>query len=95
MDSVNINPEQWVDAHGAYLYNYAFAQVRDGQAAEDLVQETFLAALRARENFRGSSSVRTWLTGILKHKIIDHSGSGTGSNRMTPHHSRSRPRGCS
>ncbi|MCI0707277.1 MAG: sigma-70 family RNA polymerase sigma factor [Ignavibacteriae bacterium] len=65
-------PELWVDEHGAYLYNYALAQVHDSQSAEDLVQETFLAALQSRQAFEGRSPIRTWLTGILKHKIIDH-----------------------
>jgi RNA polymerase sigma-70 factor (ECF subfamily) len=36
------------------------------------VQETFLAALRGKERFQGRSSERTWLTGILRHKIYDH-----------------------
>ncbi len=65
------NPEEWVDEHGAYLYRFALAQVQDAHSAEDLVQETFLAALRSRDTFGGHSSVRTWLTGILKHKVID------------------------
>lgn len=47
-------------------------QVRDRHAVEDLVQETLLAALTASERFTGDSSVRTWLTSILRHKIIDH-----------------------
>ncbi|MBI1195812.1 MAG: sigma-70 family RNA polymerase sigma factor [Gammaproteobacteria bacterium] len=47
-------------------------RVRNPALAEDLVQETFLAALKARKTFEGQSSERTWLTGILKHKIIDH-----------------------
>jgi RNA polymerase sigma-70 factor (ECF subfamily) len=38
---------------------------------EDLIQETFVAALRGRETFKARSSERTWLTGILKHKIKD------------------------
>ena len=66
------DPETWVDQYGDYLYRYAFTRLQDSAAAEDLVQETFLAALSARENFEGRSSVTTWLTGILKHKIIDH-----------------------
>lgn len=69
---LQIRPEQWVNEHGAYLYNYALTQVRDQHIVEDLVQETFLAALRAHGSFKGRSSVRTWLTGILKHKIIDY-----------------------
>ena len=66
------DPQAWVDQYGDYLYRYAFTRLQDSAAAEDLVQETFLAALSARENFEGRSSVTTWLTGILKHKIIDH-----------------------
>ena len=66
------DPETWVDQYGDYLYRFALSRLQDNDAAEDLVQETFLAALHARENFKGRSSVTTWLTGILKHKIIDH-----------------------
>jgi len=47
-------------------------RIRNPSVAEDLVQETFLAALKARENFAGQSSEKTWLIGILKHKLIDH-----------------------
>lgn len=66
------DPETWVDEYGDYLYRYALARLRDTAAAEELVQETFLAALHSRKNFRGHSSMRTWLTGILKHKVVDH-----------------------
>ena len=66
------DPESWVDEHGDALFRYALFRIQDGQVAEDLVQETFLAALRAKDSFAGRSSVRTWLFGILKHKIIDH-----------------------
>lgn len=62
----------WVDAHADYLFNFAIGQVHDASAAEDLVQETFLAAVKARETFSGQSSERTWLVGILRHKIYDH-----------------------
>ena len=62
----------WVDAHGDCLYRYALTRVRKPEVAEDLVQETFLAAVRGYEKFGGRSSVRSWLCGILKHKIIDH-----------------------
>src|SRR5437773_5533762 len=47
----------------------AFGQVRDAAVAEDLLQETFLAALQARDRFAGKCSERTWLAGILRHKI--------------------------
>ncbi|HJQ62768.1 MAG TPA: sigma-70 family RNA polymerase sigma factor [Burkholderiales bacterium] len=55
-----------------YLLRYALLQLRDPAAAEDAVQETLLAAIQASGRFSGKSSVKTWLTGILKHKIIDH-----------------------
>jgi RNA polymerase sigma-70 factor (TIGR02943 family) len=66
------DPASWVDLYGDYLYAYTLSRTQNPSIAEDLVQETFLSALGARERFEGHSSVRTWFTGILKHKIIDH-----------------------
>ena len=66
------NPESWVDRYGDFLYRFTLSRIKDPSIAEDLVQETFLAALKARKNFQGRSSVRTWLIAILKHKIVDH-----------------------
>jgi len=71
VETVN-NPERWVDEHGDVLYRYALARVRKLDIAQDLVQETLLAAMRSRERFAGQSSVRSWLCGILKHKLCDH-----------------------
>lgn len=62
----------WVDAHADYLFNFAVGQLRDVSAAEDLVQETFLAAVKSPDSFSGKSSERTWLVGILRHKMCDH-----------------------
>ena len=67
-----VDPSDWVDRYGDYLFRYALLRLRDRPAAEDLVQETFLAALKNRETFSGGSSEATWLVGILKHKIADH-----------------------
>lgn len=64
------NPHLWLNDHGDYLYRFALARLRDPHQAEDVVQETFLAAIKS-PNFAEQSSPRTWLTGILKHKIID------------------------
>ena len=64
--------ESWVDRYGEILYRFALVRVKDPGVAEDLVQETFLAALRGRENFQGRSSLKSWLVAILKHKIVDH-----------------------
>lgn len=66
------DPASWVDEHGDALFRFAILRVRDEDLAADLVQDTFLSALKAKEGFRGGSTLRTWLTGILKHKIIDH-----------------------
>jgi len=54
-----------------YLLRYASLQLRDAAAAEDAVQEALLAALAGEADFAGRSNLRTWLTGILKHKIVD------------------------
>jgi len=69
---VNAGAMNWVETHGDYLFNFAIGQVRDRNVAEDLVQETFLAALKSQSNFSGRSSERTWLVSILRHKIYDH-----------------------
>jgi RNA polymerase sigma-70 factor (ECF subfamily) len=66
------DPSRWVDEHGDALFRFAILRVKDPELAGDLVQDTFLSALKAKEGFRGGSSLRTWLIGILKHKIIDH-----------------------
>lgn len=67
-----IDPSDWVHRYGDYLFRFAMLRVRDRAKAEDLVQETFLAALKGRDSFSGDSTEMTWLTGILKHKIFDH-----------------------
>lgn len=61
----------WLEAHGDALYAFALARVRDPDAAEDLVQETLLSALGSAEQFLGRSAERTWLIGILRHKLVD------------------------
>lgn len=66
------DPGAWVDKHGDYLYRYALFRLRDAALAEDAVQETLLAALQAYAKFAGRGAERTWLVGILKHKVADH-----------------------
>jgi RNA polymerase sigma-70 factor (ECF subfamily) len=70
-ESTLLDPHQWVKAHADYLYTYAIKRIDDSELARDLVQETFLAALQKVKNFEGRSTERTWLTAILKNKIID------------------------
>jgi RNA polymerase sigma-70 factor (ECF subfamily) len=54
-----------------YLLRYARSRVRDDHLAEEAVQETLLAALESLDSFDGRATLRTWLTGILLHKIHD------------------------
>ena len=72
LDTPEINTEAWVDRYGDALFRFAMARVDNRQVAEDLVQETFLAALRAKGGFKGQATEKTWLFAILKHKVIDH-----------------------
>jgi RNA polymerase sigma-70 factor (ECF subfamily) len=60
-----------IESHRGYLLRIAQLQLRDRESAEDAVQETLLAALAAQDGFSGRSSLKTWLTGILKHKVVD------------------------
>jgi len=61
-----------LDKHRPHLIKFAMGQLRNATYAEDVVQETLVAAVQGAERFAGQSSVRTWLIGILKHKITDH-----------------------
>src|SRR6185295_1319207 len=60
-----------LEVQRGYLLRVARLQLRDSALAEDVVQDTLAAALAAQGGFTGKSSVKTWLTGILKHKIVD------------------------
>lgn len=66
-----LDPTNWVDEYGDYLYRYAQSRLRDANAAEEVVQETFLAGVRYAEQFSGRGTEQAWLLGILKRKIID------------------------
>ncbi len=70
--SVELDPSTWLERYGDILFRYAVARVRDEAVAEDLVQETLLAAIGAAETFKGRSTERTWLIGILRHKVLDY-----------------------
>ncbi|MEX8547650.1 MAG: sigma-70 family RNA polymerase sigma factor [Mucilaginibacter sp.] len=70
-DTSQINPHRWVILYADYLFTYAITRLNDEELAKDLVQETFLAALEKVAQFKGNSSERTWLTAILKNKVVD------------------------
>jgi len=67
-----LDPQNWVDNYSDYLYNYAYYRVNNQELAEDLVQDTFLAGINARNTYKAQASEKTWLVSILKNKIIDH-----------------------
>lgn len=55
------------------LYSFVFGSVgRDKALAEDITQETFLAAVKSIDSFDGNSGLYTWISGIARHKIADH-----------------------
>lgn len=63
--------EQQLLGHRAYLLRFARLQLRNETWAEDAVSETMLAALTKPQSFANRSQLKTWLVGILKHKVID------------------------
>lgn len=71
IDNSRLNPHKWVSRYADYLYTYASFRISDHDMARDLVQETFLAALERKDKFQGRSTEKTWLTSILKNKIVD------------------------
>ena len=73
---------QWVDRHADYLYRFAVCTVERPETAEDLVQETLLAAWKSRGAFEGRARERSWLTAILRRKMIDHLRSSIRDRRV-------------
>jgi RNA polymerase sigma-70 factor (TIGR02943 family) len=67
-----LNPKGWVDKYSDELFGFAYMRVSDEDAARDLIQDTFLSALRNLQSFKGEISEKNWLYLILKNKIIDH-----------------------
>jgi RNA polymerase sigma-70 factor (ECF subfamily) len=66
------DPARWVELYGDYLFRFALVRLRDPVKAEDMVQETFLAALKGGAGFAGRSAEKSWLAGIMKNKIYDY-----------------------
>lgn len=62
----------WVESYTDTLFRHAYQKTNSNETAEDLVQETFLAAYEGFDAFKGDSSPKTWLYAILKYKIIAH-----------------------
>ncbi|MDP3333767.1 MAG: sigma-70 family RNA polymerase sigma factor [Methylococcaceae bacterium] len=72
MNTPNQLSEALLAEHRPVLFRYALLQLKNTELADDAVQETLLAAWQASANYEGKASLRTWLIGILKHKISDH-----------------------
>ncbi len=64
-------PEQWVDLYGDYLFGFAMSRLRNPEAAQDCVQDTFMAGIKALDRFDGSRDIKFWLRGIMRNKIVD------------------------
>ena len=67
-----LNPQNWVTNYGDYLFSIALMKTNKTEVAEDLVQDTFLSAIKGADSFKGESSEKTWLVRILNNKIIDY-----------------------
>ena len=74
-----MDSERWLEEHGDALFRYALMRLPDREAAEDVVQETFLAALKARESYSGQASERTWLTEFSSTRFSIATASSTGN----------------
>ena len=71
-DKESTDPNEWIAEHGDYLFQFAYVRLRNRAAAEDALQETFLAGIKALDRYDGKTPVRYWLRGILRHKVVDY-----------------------
>ncbi len=71
-ETIRANPNNWLQQYGDLLFQYTLPRVNEKEIAEDLVQETFLAALKGLAGYKGEASEKNWLFSILKNKIVDH-----------------------
>lgn len=66
--------DRWpeLEAERDWLFRQALWRLRDRDAAEDIAQEAWIAAWQARATWNGMGKLRSWLAGILRHKVMDH-----------------------
>jgi RNA polymerase sigma factor (sigma-70 family) len=81
-EAESLSPERWLQAHGDLLFRMAISKVRDRDVAEDIVQEVFVSAWRARDTYAGRSTEATWLVGILRKRLADYFRSQARQNRI-------------
>lgn len=72
MAAHSLHPETWVESFGDLLLRFAIKRVPERDIARDLVQDTFVTAIKSKENYRGEISEKNWLFLILKSRILDH-----------------------
>ena len=70
--SKTLDPSQWIERHGDTLFRYAYSRLRSREAAEEVVQETFVSGLRYADQYSGEGVEGAWLMGILRRKVIDY-----------------------
>lgn len=78
-----LNPANWAATYADDLFGYAMSKTSNGSLSEDLVQDTFLGALKSQKNFKGGSTEKTWLFSILKFKIADHYRKASTKNEIS------------
>lgn len=64
--------EDWVNQYADQIFSWAFHKTLSKETAEDLVQETFLAATKSFDQCQNKNKPKSWLFSILNNKIIDH-----------------------
>ena len=67
-----LNPDVLLEEYGDYLFRFAMLKLQNTALAEDMVQETLIAAIASKARYMPNATVRTWLTAIMKNKMIDH-----------------------
>ena len=72
-------------AQRSYLVRFAQRKLRDPLLAEDAVHDVFEAVLSGRAVFAGRSALRSWLTAVLKHKIVDSIRRSAGTDSLDDH----------
>ncbi|WDE95487.1 sigma-70 family RNA polymerase sigma factor [Lentisphaera profundi] len=65
------DPEFWVEEYSDYLFGFAYSRLNDVHKSEDVLQETFLSAVKSIEKYDGRVPIKFWLRGIMKYKILD------------------------
>ena len=72
MDEYVLHPERWVAQYADTLFGFVCARINDHTIAEDIVQDTFLSAWRAKDGYKGDATEKNWMFSICKNKIIDY-----------------------